>query len=150
MSRTILCRQNNSRAGWHIFAGSRGPGLSTIVAMIFIAMSMSVAPQVAAQEDAATDRLLASQCAQCHGTNGHAVGEMDSLAGDQDLFEDLADMLKEDHIEDVMEHQAHGYSLDQIERIARYYAGLHQDGEQERDEKDEEDEEDEEDEKEEH
>lgn len=37
------------------------------------------ATQAAWSEDATINRLLASQCAQCHGSNGHAVGEMESL-----------------------------------------------------------------------
>jgi cytochrome subunit of sulfide dehydrogenase len=81
-------------------------------------------PGQAFAEDPTINRMLASQCAQCHGTNGHAVGDMDGLAGDGDLLEDLLDMVREDHIEDIMEHQAHGYTYDQMRRIAAYYGGL--------------------------
>ena len=44
-------------------------------------------------QDPSVDRLLASHCAQCHGTNGYAVGEFESIAGEEakDLYEDLAD-----------------------------------------------------------
>lgn len=77
-------------------------------------------------EDPAVDRLLASQCAQCHGTNGYAVGNMDKLAGqdEKDLFEDLRDMRREDRPENIMDHQALGYTEAQIRRIARYYDTL--------------------------
>ena len=85
----------------------------------------------AAAEDLRVNRLLASQCAQCHGTEGAAVGDMDGLAGDQDIFEDLLDMVGEDHIEDIMEHQAHGYTADQMRRIGAYFAGLPEAGEDE-------------------
>ena len=78
----------------------------------------------AVAEDLDVNRLLASQCAQCHGTDGYARGDMDGLAGDEDLAEDLLDMKGEDKAEDIMDHQALGYTNDQIRRIASYYAGL--------------------------
>jgi sulfide dehydrogenase cytochrome subunit len=78
---------------------------------------------VAQAEDMTINRLLASQCSQCHGTNGYAVGDIDSLAGEEakDLYEDLMDMRGEDRPEDIMDHQALGYTEDQIRRIAAYY-----------------------------
>ena len=80
-----------------------------------------VSPALA--EDMTINRLLASQCAQCHGTNGHAVGEMERLSDESyaDLFEDLMDMRPEDRPEDIMDHQTLGYTDDQIRRIAAYY-----------------------------
>jgi len=85
-------------------------------------------------EDVTVNRLLASQCAQCHGTNGYAVGEFESIAGEEakDLFEDLADMKREDKPENIMDHQALGYSDDQIRRIATFYSSLpeHSSGQQ--------------------
>ncbi len=78
---------------------------------------------IAIADDPTIDRLLASQCAQCHGTNGYAVGEMDSLNDEspKDLYEDLMDMRSEDRAEDIMEHQAMGYTEEQILRIANWY-----------------------------
>lgn len=81
----------------------------------------------AVADDPNVNRLLASQCAQCHGTDGYAIGDMDGLAGDEDLAEDLLDMKGEDKAEDIMDHQALGYTNDQIRRIASYYAGLPED-----------------------
>ena len=77
-------------------------------------------------EDVTVNRLLASQCAQCHGTNGYAVGEMDGLDDEstKDLYEDLMDMRSEDSPENIMDHQALGYTPDQIRRIASYYGLL--------------------------
>ena len=73
--------------------------------------------------------ILSDNCFQCHGTNGYSVGGIDELAGEdfKDLYEDLADMQGEDRPEDIMDHQALGYSDDQVRRIARYYAGLPED-----------------------
>ena len=81
------------------------------------------ATQVAVAEDPSVNRLLASQCAQCHGTNGYAVGDMDGLSDEsyKDLYEDLMDMRSEDRPEDIMDHQALGYTDDQVRRIALYF-----------------------------
>jgi sulfide dehydrogenase cytochrome subunit len=78
---------------------------------------------IAIADDPTIDRLLASQCAQCHGTNGYAVGDMDGLDDEspKDLYEDLMDMRSEDRAEDIMEHQAMGYTEEQILRIANWY-----------------------------
>ena len=48
----------------------------------------------AAAEDFTVNRLLASQCAQCHGTDGNAVGDMEELAGEsaRELLEELQEM----------------------------------------------------------
>lgn len=76
--------------------------------------------------DPTIDRLLASQCAQCHGTNGNAVGDIDSLAGESfvELYDELMEMLFEHSAEDIMEHQAQGYTEEQLRRIANYYSSL--------------------------
>lgn len=80
-------------------------------------------------EDVEVNRLLASQCAQCHGTNGYSSNGIEGIAGEEakDMFEDLADMKGEDAPENIMDHQALGYSNDQIRRIAKYYASLPED-----------------------
>jgi cytochrome c553 len=76
-----------------------------------------------AEDDPMVNRLLAAQCAQCHGTNGHAVGDMDGLFEESysELYEELTEMVSDDRPEDIMEHQALGYNEDQIRRIALYY-----------------------------
>ena len=77
-------------------------------------------------EDPEADRLLAAQCAQCHGTDGIAVGEMDSLAGKRfrSLYGDLLEMKEKKELDDIMHRQARGYSDDQLRRIAEYFAAL--------------------------
>jgi len=62
-------------------------------------------------------RLLASQCAQCHGTNGAGPG-FEEIAG-KDLFNDLMDM-KYRPIEGIMDRQAGGYTDEQLRLIADY------------------------------
>jgi len=94
--------------------------------VIMIAAFFTVFSQISFAEDTTINRLLASQCAQCHGTYGRAVGEMDGLHDEsyKDLVEDLDDMRGEDSPENIMDHQAMGYTQEQIERIARYYDSL--------------------------
>jgi len=53
-------------------------------------------------------RLLGSQCAQCHGTNGISVNKWDSIAGEDDLLDEIFDD------EPIMNAQAHGYTNEEI------------------------------------
>lgn len=78
----------------------------------------------AAQAEPPAGRLLASQCAQCHGTNGNSVGEIDSLAGKSysDLYNDLLEMKYSSDLNDIMHRQAKGYSAEQLDLIAKYFA----------------------------
>lgn len=79
-----------------------------------------------AADDPTINRLLASQCSQCHGANGHALGDIDSIAGESrsELTEEMTEPLYEGDTQDLglMEHQALGYTQDQIRRIADHYA----------------------------
>ena len=54
-------------------------------------------------------RLLGSQCAQCHGTNGISVNKWDSIAGEDDL---LNEIFEDD--EPIMTAQAHGYTSEEV------------------------------------
>jgi hypothetical protein len=64
-------------------------------------------------------RLLGSQCAQCHGTNGVSSTEWDSIAGE----DDLADEIYEDD-EPIMSAQAHGYTSEEIMLIGNWLKTL--------------------------
>ena len=80
-----------------------------LVGIHLIILAGGVVPAGAQTDDPAVNRLLAAQCAQCHGTDGYARAGFEDLAGEEakDLFEDLMD--------------------DQIRRIARYYSSLPED-----------------------
>ena len=80
----------------------------------FIAALFSVSSPFSFAEDMTINRLLASQCSQCHGTYGMAVKDIDSLNGEsfKDIVEDLLDMRGEDWPENIMDHQALGYTED--------------------------------------
>lgn len=66
-------------------------------------------------------RLLASNCFQCHGTNGHG---MESLAGKSaaEISEELYEMKQKPASADIMNVHAQGYTTDQINMIADYFS----------------------------
>lgn len=70
-------------------------------------------------------RLLAAQCAQCHGTDGASTTDIDTLAGENrdKIIEELLEMQSETNNE-VMHLQAKGYTNEQITLIADYFASL--------------------------
>jgi len=69
-------------------------------------------------------RLLAAQCAQCHGTNGQSVNGWDSIAGETtaELVEEMMEFKSGAEDEPIMEAQAHGYSDTEIEALAAWLA----------------------------
>ena len=70
-------------------------------------------------------KVLASQCFQCHGPNGHSKGEIDSIAGKSasDLYGDLIDMKKKQE-RDIMHLQAKIYTDAELLEIAKYLSTL--------------------------
>ena len=69
-------------------------------------------------------RNLAATCANCHGTNGHSLGEAKSLAGQsQDkLMQTLMDFKSGDKPATIMHQIVKGYSDTQLELITAWYA----------------------------
>ena len=89
---------------------------------IALAALACVALQAHAQD---RPRQLASACAICHGTDGHAVTkEMISLAGRSrdDLAAQLRAFRDGQRPATVMHQIAKGYSEAQIEQLAAYFA----------------------------
>jgi cytochrome c553 len=78
----------------------------------------------AASAQAEPGRLLASQCAQCHGTNGAGPG-YDEIAGKsaRELYNELREM-KYRPIEGIMDRQARGYTDAQLDLISNYLSTL--------------------------
>lgn len=72
-----------------------------------------------------TGQLLASQCAQCHGTNGGGPG-FDNIAGKpaDDLYGDLIDMKYSTQIESIMDRQARGYTDAQLYELSDFLSTL--------------------------
>lgn len=69
-------------------------------------------------------RNLAATCANCHGTNGHSVGGMDSLAGEskEKLMQKLADFRSGDKPATIMHQIVAGYSDEQLALISAWFA----------------------------
>jgi len=71
--------------------------------------------------DPANGRLLAAQCAQCHGAKG-----FESLAGEEyaEIVEEMLEMARPSETGSIMKHQAKGYTQAQVKLIAAYFSSL--------------------------
>ena len=80
------------------------------------------APHVAAQEN--LGRNLAATCANCHGTNGNARGDMKPLAGmpADKMLAMLADFRSGNQPATIMHQIVKGYTDEQTKLIAAYFA----------------------------
>ena len=79
------------------------------------------------QAQPATDlqvRSWAAACSNCHGTNGVAQPGMESLAGasKDDLLKKMLDFKNGRKPATVMHQLAKGYSDEQLEALAKYFA----------------------------
>ena len=91
------------------------------VSAIVVALSGGA---VAQGPDPNLARNLAASCANCHGTNGVSVGEFQSLAGmpKADIVRKMQDFKTGATNATVMTQLAKGYSDEQIELIAGWFA----------------------------
>jgi cytochrome subunit of sulfide dehydrogenase len=88
------------------------------------AFVLAWAPAVAMAQDANLARNLAATCANCHGTNGYARGEMKSLAGvpAEKIVAAVADFKSGAQPATIMHQIAKGYTDEQIRLVAGYFA----------------------------
>ncbi len=79
-----------------------------------------------ASADALQVRSMAASCAACHGTNGVALQGMDSLAGQkkEDLLKKMQDFKSGKKPATLMHQLSAGYSDEQIDQLASYFAAL--------------------------
>ena len=92
-----------------------------------LALAAAVAVPVAAQEQAAYARSLAANCFACHGTDGRSVdGIPPSIAGQNKdyMLQVMKDFKANKRPATVMSQQARGYTDEQLELIAGYFAGM--------------------------
>jgi len=70
-----------------------------------------------------TGRLLASNCFQCHGTNG-AGSSFDSLIGQSvdEIYKKLKEMQVESPGNNIMKAHARGYTDEQMRQISLYFS----------------------------
>ncbi|MEZ5929503.1 MAG: hypothetical protein R3C55_13620 [Parvularculaceae bacterium] len=115
--------ENRSRGHWT--AKITRPALARLRLTTGVILASSLFATASFADQASNARLLASQCAQCHGTNGRSVGGIDSLAGEEyfDLLDKLIDMSRPGETGGIMKHQAR-YTRDQMKLIAQYYSSL--------------------------
>ncbi len=84
-----------------------------------------LAASVGAQaQDANLGRNLAATCANCHGTNGQARGDMKPLAGlsAEKMTAMLADFKSGNQPATIMHQISKGYTDEQIKLIAAFFA----------------------------
>ena len=63
-------------------------------------------------------RLLGSQCAQCHGTNGVSSSSFDSIKGEDNLYHEMYDD------DEIMTAQAKGYTQAEVTKIESWLNSL--------------------------
>jgi len=75
-------------------------------------------------EETRNAELLASSCAACHGTNGHSVGGLPSLAGVDKLYlmQQMQQFVSGERTSTVMMHHASGYTVEEIELMADFFS----------------------------
>jgi len=73
-------------------------------------------------QDANAGRNIASNCANCHGTNGVSQGGMASLAGRSDIAQLMKEFKDGKRPATIMHQLSKGYSDEQIALVAAYFA----------------------------
>lgn len=98
------------------------------LAHISIALGLCAAPAVAdgdnSQLESRTARLLAANCAACHGTEGRSQRPMPRLAGiSKPYFVEQMNAFRSGARKETVMHQlARGYSEEQIGELADYFS----------------------------
>ena len=97
-----------------------------LAAACAVALISSSAPSAALAQDTNLARNLAATCANCHGTNGQARGEMRPLAGmpAERTVAMLASYKTDALPATIMNQIAKGYTDEQIRLVAAYFAAL--------------------------
>ena len=75
-------------------------------------------------QDASQVRLLASNCANCHGTDGKSQGGMPTLSGQTKakLLADLQEFKEGKRPATIMHQIAKGYTDGELDMLATYFA----------------------------
>ncbi|MCU0920104.1 MAG: cytochrome C [Burkholderiaceae bacterium] len=96
------------------FALRRGAALLGLLGAVGLAQA----------QDANLARNLAATCANCHGTNGHARGDMKPLAGlsAEKIVAMIADFKSGAQPATIMHQISKGYTDEQIKLVAGFFA----------------------------
>ncbi len=89
-----------------------------------LGLALASTAGLAMAQDALQVRSWAASCANCHGTNGVAQPGMEPLAGlrKEDIASKMLDFKNGRKPATVMHQLAKGYSDEQIQAIAAYFA----------------------------
>lgn len=92
----------------------------------WLAIGLLAASTAAAQAEVTQVRVWAAACANCHGTMGKAEQGMESLAGkDKDeLLQKMLDFKTGKKPATIMHQLSKGYSDEQLQQLAAYFAAL--------------------------
>jgi cytochrome subunit of sulfide dehydrogenase len=96
-----------------------------IVQTLAVCFALTSQTLPAAEQDPTASRNLAASCFTCHGTDGNSVGGVPpSLAGRDrgELVQMLKDFKAGKRPATIMHQQAKGYTDEQLELIAGYFA----------------------------
>jgi len=90
----------------------------------WLAALLTLAAPLTHAQDALLARNLAATCANCHGTNGNALGDMKPLAGQaaDKIIAAVADYKSGNQPASIMHQIAKGYTDEQIKLVAGYFA----------------------------
>lgn len=93
----------------------------TLTAAVALAMNLAIATTPAWAQVGQPGRLLASNCFQCHGTNGKGPG-FDKLAGKSasSLYSDLKEFQAGQEGNGIMAKHALGYTDAQLQALAQW------------------------------
>jgi cytochrome c553 len=92
---------------------------TALAALTLLALATS-----AAASESERARNLAATCANCHGTNGNAKGDMKPLAGlsADKIIAAVADYRSGNQPATIMHQISKGYTEEQIRLVAAYFA----------------------------
>lgn len=84
-------------------------------------LALAAAPALAQTTEPPPGRLLASNCFQCHGTNG--TGGVEKIAGKSasDIYNDMKEMQRKTPPK-MMDMHARGFTDAELKLIANYFA----------------------------
>jgi cytochrome c553 len=96
--------------------------MPTLRCALFAALAFAASAAMA--QDANLARNLAATCANCHGTNGNARGDMKPLAGvsAEKIAAAIADYKSGNQPATIMHQIAKGYTDEQIKLVANWFA----------------------------
>lgn len=89
-------------------------------------LALLALPQVVAAETVVPGRLLASNCFQCHGTDGRPVAGLANLAGESasSLYYKMLELRQKTKEDSIMNAHVRGYTDQQLWELSVYFSPL--------------------------